>query len=137
MDKALQIGKLAKQAGVRTSLIRYYEERGLLPPAIRKSNGYRFYSPNDVERLRFIQRAKTLDFNLDEVKEILALRERGERPCDYVVNQIGDKIVEVERRIAALIRLKEELLQLQVQAAQLPPAADDEACVCRLIERGA
>ena len=65
----------------------------------------------------------------------MGLRERGEAPCAYVVNQISIKISEVERKIAALGQLKSDLLQLQTEAARLP-ITDIEAknCVCHLIE---
>ena len=135
MEDQLHIGDLARQAGVAPSLVRYYEEIGLLPPAARTESGYRVYHQTDIERLRFIQRAKALDFSLEEVREILGLREHGEAPCAYVMNQIGLKIEEIDRKMAALARLKAELEQLQAEAARLP-LADIEAksCVCHLIE---
>jgi DNA-binding transcriptional MerR regulator len=135
MENQLNIGELAQQAGVATSLIRYYEEIGLLPTAARTENGYRVYSQEDVERLQFIQRAKALDFSLEEIKEILGLRERGNAPCAYVINQIGAKIDEVERKMAALAHLKAELVQLQAEATRLPLAEiEAKSCVCHLIE---
>ena len=135
MVNILQIGDLAHQVGVAASMIRYYEEIGLLPPANRGDNGYRVYTQLDVKRLRFIQRAKTLEFGLDEIKEILGLRERGEAPCTYVMRQIEAKIGEVERKIAALTRLKTELVQLQAETASLPLAEiETKSCVCHLIE---
>lgn len=106
MENQIHIGDLARQAGVAPSLVRYYEEIGLLPPATRNESGYRIYRQADVERLRFIQRAKALDFSLEEIGEILGLRERGEAPCAYVLNQIGAKMAEVDRKMAALARLK-------------------------------
>ena len=135
MENQLHIGELARQAGVANSLVRYYEEIDLLPAAARAENGYRVYGQADVERLQFIQRAKALDFSLEEIKEILGLRERGEAPCAYVINQISTKIDEVERKIAVLTHLKAELVQLQAEATRLP-LTDIEAksCVCHLIE---
>lgn len=135
MENQLNIGGLAQQADVAPSLIRYYEEIGLLPAAVRAENGYRVYNQEDVERLQFIQRAKALDFSLEEIKEILGLRERGEAPCAYVINQIGAKINEVERKMAALAHLKAELVQLQAEATRLPlTEIEAKSCVCHLIE---
>ena len=65
MENQFQISDLARQVGVATSAVRYYEEVGLLPPAARNENGYRVYTRADVERLGFIQRARTLDFGLE------------------------------------------------------------------------
>lgn len=135
MENQIRIGDLARQAGVAPSLVRYYEEIGLLPPAVRNESGYRVYSQADVERLRFIQRAKALDFSLEEIGEILGLRERGEAPCAYVINQISAKMAEVDRKMAALARLKAELVQLQGEAARLSlTEIEAKSCVCHLIE---
>lgn len=135
MENQLHIGELARQAGVANSLIRYYEEIGLLPAATRAENGYRVYHQEDVERLQFIQRAKALDFSLEEIKEILDLRERGDAPCAYVINQIRAKFNEVERKMAALAHLKAELVQLQAEATRLPlTEIEAKSCVCHLIE---
>jgi DNA-binding transcriptional MerR regulator len=135
MDSQLRISDLARQVGVATSKVRYYEEIGLLPPADRTDSGYRVYNQDDVERLRFIQRAKALDFSLEEIREILALRDHDEAPCAYVISQIKVKIDEIDRRMAALARLKEDLVQLQTEAVSLPLAKiEAKSCVCHLIE---
>jgi DNA-binding transcriptional MerR regulator len=135
MENQLHISDLARQVGVAASLVRYYEEIGLLPPAARNESGYRVYGETDVERLHFIQRAKALDFSLEEIGEILALREQGEAPCAYVINQLGAKIEEVDRKMAVLARLKAELVQLQGEAARLSLAEiEAKSCVCHLIE---
>jgi DNA-binding transcriptional MerR regulator len=135
MENKLRISDLARQVGVATSMVRYYEEVGLLPSARRAENGYRVYVQTDVEKLQFIQRAKALDFSLEAIKEILGLREQGEAPCGYVINQIKVKIDEVERKMAALTRLKLELVQLQAETERLSLAEiEAKSCVCHLIE---
>jgi DNA-binding transcriptional MerR regulator len=130
-----RIKELARQTGVNTPTIRYYEEIGVLPAPNRADNGYRVYSEQDLERLRFVTRARSLDFTLEEISEILSFRERGDAPCAYVIGQIGAKIAEVDHKIAELNQLKEELRQLQQQAEQLPLAEiEARSCVCHLIE---
>lgn len=131
----VRIRELAHQTGVTRPTIRYYEQIGILPPAARAANGYRAYGAADVERLRFIVQAKGMDFNLDEIREILAFRERGEAPCAYVLGQIDCKVAEIDQRIAALARMKGELRQLQAEADGLPlTGGSDSECVCHLIE---
>lgn len=71
--QTLTIGKVAKQAGVGIDTVRFYEREGLLPEARRAESGYRLYSLDDVDRLRFIRRAKTLGFSLEEIAELLRL----------------------------------------------------------------
>jgi len=129
------IKDLARQAGVTAPTIRYYEAIGVLPPPSRADNGYRVYDEQDLERLRFVTRARSLDFTLEEISEILSFRERGEAPCAYVIGQITARIAEVDYKIAELTRLQEELQQLQQQAEQLPLAEiEARSCVCHLIE---
>ena len=71
----LTIGRLARAAAVGIDTVRFYERAGLLPPAPRTASGYRTYAAADVERLRFIRRAKALGFSLDEIAELLRLAE--------------------------------------------------------------
>lgn len=129
------IGELGKRLNVNPKTIRYYEKIGLLPPPARTPAGYRLYSEEDAERLAFIRRARALDFSLDEIREILALRERGEAPCPYVLRQIEAKIAEVDRKIEQLRRLRAELEELQNVAASLPEETiAAKGRICHLIE---
>lgn len=135
MGPQLLIGDLARQVGIDPRTIRYYEEAGIMPPPARLANGYRVYSEADATRLRFIRRARALDFALDDIGEILAFRERGEAPCLYVLRTIDRKIEEVGQRIADLERLRRDLVEVR-QAAQGLPLDDVEGkeCVCHLIQ---
>lgn len=130
----LRIGKLAQASGVSAKTIRFYEEVELLPPAQRAENSYRLYGNEDMQRLRFIRNARSLDFSLDDLREILALRDQGEAPCRYVMQLLEEKSVEIEERIRQLRALQEELQQLLARADSLP---DDDIemkeCVCHLI----
>lgn len=131
----MHIRDLARQTDVNTSTIRYYEKIGILPPAQRADNGYRAYQADDVERMRFVIQARSLDFSLDEISEILAFREQGEAPCPYVLGQIDGKLAEIDQRIAALEQMKTELYQLRSEAEALPLSAIEASdCVCHLIE---
>lgn len=127
------IGEVADRVGVNPKTIRYYESIGLLPEPARTSSGYRDYGPSDVERLAFVRRATELDLQLDEVAEILALRERGERPCAYVLDAARRHVDDLEQRIAQMRRARDELRTLLERASDLP---DDDGCYCQLIEHG-
>jgi DNA-binding transcriptional MerR regulator len=129
------IHELAKQTGVPTKTIRYYESIGLLPPAQRAANNYRQYTPANEERLRFIASARALGFSLDEIAEILAARDNGIAPCQRVLDAIGERLDEIDRRIAGLLTLRDALKQLQTEGAVLP--LDDvrgERCICYLLK---
>ena len=73
-----RIGEAAQQSGVSAANIRYYEKEGLLPPGARGDNSYRMYSSDDVHQLRFIRLCRAMDMSLQEVRTLLALRNR----CD-------------------------------------------------------
>ncbi len=130
----LLISDLAQASGVPAKTIRFYEQISLLPPAQRAENGYRRYSSEDVRRLRFIRNARGLDFSLDDLKEVLALRDQGDAPCRYVAHLLEAKAAEIEERIRQLQELQQDLKELIAQAANLP---DDDIemkqCVCHLI----
>src|SRR5690606_19154066 len=108
----MQIKMLAERTGLSDSAIRYYESIGLLPPAERRANGYRDYDEDDIARLRLVAGARALDFSLDDIAEILALRDRREAPCRVVLSLLQEKEQEITRRIAELQRLKVELQEL-------------------------
>ncbi len=135
MTQEFLIGELARAVGVDAKTVRFYEESGVLPPPSRLPNGYRVYGEKDLSRLRFVRGARSLDIALEDIKEVLAFRDRGEAPCRHVVELLHKKIEEVERRIVELKRLRGELQSLCEAANELP--ADDiemKNCVCHLVE---
>ena len=83
--------------------------------------------------MRFIRNARSLGFTLDDLKEVLALRDRGEAPCRYVAQLLDQKAVEIEERIRQLQELQQDLQQLVSQAASLPDDIEMKRCVCHLI----
>ena len=128
------IHELAKHTGVPAKTIRYYESIRLLPPAPRGANNYRRYTSADEERVRFIASARVLGFSLDEVGEILEARDNGIAPCQRVLDAIGERLIEIDRRITGLLTLRDALKQLHVEGAVLP--LDDvrgERCICYLL----
>src|SRR3990172_10943021 len=102
---AMQIQELADHTGVSAKAIRYYESIGVLPAPSRKPNAYRDYVEADVERVRLVAGARHLDFSLDDIKEVLALRDRREPPCRVMLDLLEDKAAQVRQRIAQLQRL--------------------------------
>lgn len=83
-DAARTIGQAGRAAGVTRKAIRVYEQRGLLPPATRTVSGYRLFSDEAVDTLRFIRRARTLGLGLDDIARILAEHRHGGSPCSSV-----------------------------------------------------
>ncbi|MGH3665445.1 MAG: heavy metal-responsive transcriptional regulator [Egibacteraceae bacterium] len=127
----MRIGTLAERFGLNTKTLRYYESIGLLREPPRTPGGFRVYGEEDAERLGFIRTAQRLGLTLDDIREILAFRDQGRAPCDYVRQLLAQHAEELRHRIAEMRRLRNELRHLVARAEQLPPAANG---YCRLIE---
>jgi DNA-binding transcriptional MerR regulator len=119
-DPYMRIGQLADRFGLNTKTIRYYEDIGLLPEPERTAAGYRLYAEADADRLRFIKTAQRLSLTLDDIREILAFKERSETPCDYVRGLLRQHAQDLARRIAEMQALRDELLVLVDRAQHLP-----------------
>ena len=127
--RQMTIGQVARAAGIGPDTVRYYERRGLLPAAARSTSGYRQYSAEMVPQLRLIRHAKLLGFSLREIGELLELRITSTRSCAEVRRRADRKIGEIEQRIAALMRMKQELAR--VSAGCL---AKDRRAGCSLLD---
>ncbi len=92
------------------------------PPAPRTPGDYRDYAEADAARLAFVKTAQRLGLSLDEVAEVLALRERGEAPCAYVRDVVDKQFGSIDRRIAELPALHPEL---RAEADFIPEADGD------------
>lgn len=126
--QTLTIGKAAKQASVGIDTVRFYEREGLLPEAQRTVGGYRLYSPDVVDRLRFIRRAKTLGFTLKEIAELLSLNAgKGNRAS---VKRLA------ERRLAGLDQKLRELTAIRDALATLVKRCSGQGSLkgCPIIE---
>lgn len=107
----MNIGLASDQSGLPAKTIRYYEDIELVRPA-RMTNGYRDYSEKDVHRLRFLQRARSLGFSIDECRTLLSLYEDDERASADVKAIAKEKIREIERKIGELKSLHTTLKSL-------------------------
>lgn len=109
---AMTIGRLAKTAGVNIDTIRYYERNGLLPAPARRESGYREYASADVERLRFIRRAKELGFTLAEIAELMSLTAERDSDMRGVKRKAEERLQQVEFKIKELQRVRRGLKAL-------------------------
>lgn len=114
--QTMTIGKLAKLAEVGVDTVRFYERQGLLPTAQRTQTGYRLYSTDDVDRLRFIRRAKTLGFSLDDIAELLQLTKATGDRADVKRLSI-ERLETIELKIRELTAIRDALASLVSQCS--------------------
>jgi Cu(I)-responsive transcriptional regulator len=105
-------GQLAKASKVGAETIRYYEREKLLLPTHRSSNGYRRYGGESVQRLKFIRRAKSLGFDLKQIRELLSLHDDPNATRAEVKALTKRKLDEIDHRIEDLVRMQDVLDRL-------------------------
>jgi MerR family mercuric resistance operon transcriptional regulator len=110
MSENLTIGVLAKHSDVNVETIRYYQRRGLLPEPSKPSGRFRQYPQESVKRVRFIKRAQTLGFTLEEIQGLLALDER--KACTETREIAAHKLELIAQKIADLSKMKKSLARL-------------------------
>jgi MerR family copper efflux transcriptional regulator len=98
----LDIGRASAQSGVSAKMIRHYEAIGLLRNVARTYANYRVYADKDVHTLRFIKRARTLGFSMDDIRELLALWQNKSRPSAAVKKIAGGHMQDLKQRIAEM-----------------------------------
>jgi len=107
-----KIGEVTALLGISADTLRYYEKIGLLPPVHRTVSGIRRYLPKDISRLHFIQRAKTMNFSLDEISRLMKMREDPQHARLDVRQLTQVKLAEIERHLQDLTTLRNELTLL-------------------------
>ncbi|MBF2057191.1 MAG: heavy metal-responsive transcriptional regulator [Cyanobacterium sp. T60_A2020_053] len=108
----LQIKEVCQQLKINSQTIYYYEKIGLISPPQRSESGYRLFTTEDVEILAFILRVKSLGLTLEEIRQLLNLKEGRSLSCQAVYNQLNHKIEEINQKINQLQALKKELTPL-------------------------
>ncbi|ASU81444.1 heavy metal-responsive transcriptional regulator [Nocardiopsis gilva YIM 90087] len=131
MAEWMTIGEAAAMSGVSPKAVRLYEQRGLLPEVRRSSSGYRLFSENHVETLRFITRARTAGLSLGDIGTVLSLQREGHAPCAHVRSALDRRLGELDGIIAELTLLRDRIRRLQDQA---PDGQEPEAGFCSIIQ---
>jgi DNA-binding transcriptional MerR regulator len=127
MNEGLQIGEVAKRAGVTIDTLRYYEKVKLLPRAIRSSGGFRLFATEHIARVRFIKQAQELGFTLDEVRDVLATG--GTEECQKVRDLLKRKIVEMDERLKSMKNFRRVLARhLSACEAELKKHHNSACC---------
>ena len=107
----MNIGDVAKRAGLPAKTIRYYEEIGLVHPG-RDTNGYRAFSQADLHKLSFLGHARALGFSIEDCRNLLALYEDQNRASQDVKHIAGQHLDKINAKIADLMAMRDTLSEL-------------------------
>lgn len=107
------IGELAEKCSVNKETIRYYERMGILSEPSRTDSGYRMYSNETVDRIRFIKRMQELGFSLSEIHKLLGVVDKDDERCVQMYDFVIKKINEVQMKIRDLKRIELMLFELK------------------------
>jgi DNA-binding transcriptional MerR regulator len=129
----MRIGELAQHTGVSTKTIRYYEDIGVLPQPERSANDYRDYSPNAIDRLRFVRDAQATGLTLTEIASILELRSHSQSTCDHVTELLEHHLRDLDEHLDRLQRTRQTLSELTERARRLDPATCTDPNRCQTI----
>lgn len=108
----MNIGQAAKASGVTAKMIRYYESIELIKAGKRTESGYRIYGDNDVHTLRFIKRARSLGFSLEQISDLLSLWQDPARASADVKAIAQEHVQQLEQRIRELTEMRDTLNDL-------------------------
>ena len=123
----MTISEAAKRVGLSAKTIRYYEEEGVIAPAIRANNGYRQYNEHHIDQLLFIKRARDLGFSLQESRSLLSLSLNSDRENHEVRDQARQHILKLRQTIQDLQRIESRLTKALA-------ACTDEQGACPILD---
>ena len=130
----MRIGTLARETGLNTKTIRYYESIGVLPTPERRANGYRDYHQDTVERLAFIKDAQAAGLSLAEIQWILELRESGQSTCGHTIGLLEAHLADVDRQLVELGRTRSRLETMISDAKAMDPSECTSPNRCQTIK---
>ncbi|MGH9226895.1 MAG: MerR family DNA-binding protein [Acidimicrobiales bacterium] len=111
----LTVSRLAEQVGISADAVRYYERIGILPEPDRSPAGYRLYDDGAVGLLRFVKRAQRFGLRLEEIAELLDIRERGLCPCGHTRELLGRRVAALDEEMATLAELRTDIERMLEQ----------------------
>ncbi|HYL65102.1 MAG TPA: MerR family transcriptional regulator [Candidatus Methylomirabilis sp.] len=134
MRETVTISALAKQSGVPSKTLRFWESAGLLPKAARTHTGYRVFDSNTLSYIAFIRKSKSIGLTLAEIQEILRLARSGRCPCPEVVHWTQARMKAIDDQIRSLSALLRRLKRIERQWTKRHGSRGKCGEVCYLIK---
>jgi DNA-binding transcriptional MerR regulator len=137
MDADLSSGDLARATGSTVRTIRFYEEEGLLKPAVVSDGGHRRYTEDDLDRLRLIGDLRELGLSLCEIRSILDIRSGCRNAAEFAIRfqeVLAGHLEQAQRRLERLRRVKRELLDAMTAIQERLSSAGVQQCACAVAE---
>jgi DNA-binding transcriptional MerR regulator len=124
-----RIGEVAQRAGISVPAVRYYERLGLLATPPRSGGGNRRYPTEVIERIRFVKQAQANGLTLAEIRELVALKNRGgTRGCRQVQQLLAARIEQLDKQRAQLDEFRRTLQSLADLCTESLRTASDPDC---------
>lgn len=127
MSGSVTIGEASRASRIKVPTIRYYEEIGLLPSPPRSDGNRRLYDADDLRRLRFIRHARELGFEIEPIRQLLALSGHPTRSCAGADEIAATHLADIDHKIARLTALRDEI-------ARMADCGHRRVADCRVIE---
>lgn len=132
---SLHVAELAAQTGVTPATIRYYARTGLLHPGREPENGYRCFSGDDKNRVRFVRQAQALGLTISDIKHVLETVDHGEVPCHQVQSLVESRLESIREQITELQATEERIHHALVAWDDIGRTQPTDGELCPLIER--
>lgn len=128
LQESLKIGELSTQSGVPIKTIRYYAELGLVKAVGRTDGHFRLFDRSTVNRLLLIKRLQSLGLSLKEIDVSLSIYDSGDLPCQDIQAKLERHVSEIDRQIAELSLLRQELMGILQSWSATPAPQPGEIC---------
>jgi MerR family copper efflux transcriptional regulator len=129
----MNIGQVAEATGLTAKAVRHYESLGLVVPIRHEANDYRQYSLQDVDDLRFLQRARAVGFSLEEAGQLLDFYRNPQRKSAEVHALVMEKLSKLDQQWLALNLMRQTLSKMVAECAA--GDASDCAIINQLAEK--
>lgn len=123
------ISEVSKICNIPTKTIRFYEEKQLIPPPDRKSNGYRYYSESHIKNLIFLKHIRNLGFSLAECQQLVDLLRNPNRKSSDIRDSLSPKLADIEVKMKEMSKTRQLLLEL------IKYSQDNDEAECSIIDR--